>query len=228
MAYESFAQGVVEFLTHHRRPAGLPSGIDVLDPYRDPEVVRVVGHMAQRYYVNAPDRLSVWGINPGRFGAGITGLSFTDPWAVAHQLGIPTSLTGRRELSAEFVSDVIDAYGGPATFYHDIYLGAVSPLGFVSNGVNVNFYDTPELLRAVTPYAVASIRAQVALGLRTDAAVILGTGKLRQVIERDIRPVLAFESIIYLEHPRFIMQYRRSQRSAYVDRYVAALHALQT
>ncbi len=226
MASESFAQGVVGFLTHHRRPAGLPGGIDVLDPYHDPEVVRVLGEMAHRYYGTAPDRLSVWGINPGRFGAGITGLSFTDPWAVAHQLGIQTTLKGRREISAEFISDVIDAYGGPAAFYRDTYLGAVSPLGFVCNGVNVNFYDTPELMRAVTPYAIASMCAQVGLGLRTDAAVILGTGKLRQVIERDIRTALPFESVVYLEHPRFIMQYRRSQRSAYVDRYVETLRSL--
>ncbi|MEN9795137.1 MAG: hypothetical protein RLZZ150_114, partial [Bacteroidota bacterium] len=69
----------------------------MLDPYRDPEVQRVVREMVRRYYTQAPQRLSVWGINPGRFGAGITGLSFTDPWAVAYQLDIPTTLTGRRE-----------------------------------------------------------------------------------------------------------------------------------
>jgi hypothetical protein len=183
--------------------------------------------MVRRYYTQEPQRLSVWGINPGRFGDGITGLSFTDPWAVAHQLDIATTLTGRRELSAEFIGDVIDAYGGPQEFYRDIYLGAVSPMGYVAHGVNVNFYDTPELLRAVVPYAIACMQEQVRFGLRRDTAVVLGTGKLKQSIERFINPSVGFGQVIYLEHPRFIMQYRRSQRSAYVERYVDTLRSLR-
>ncbi len=227
MASKSFASNVASFLTQLASPAGLPAGIEVLDPYRDPEVQRVVREMVRRYYTQAPQRLSVWGINPGRFGAGITGLSFTDPWAVAHQLDIATTLTGRRELSAEFIGDVIDAYGGPQEFYRDIYLGAVSPMGYVANGVNVNFYDTPELLRAVVPYAIACMQEQVRFGLRRDTAVVLGTGKLKQSIERFINPSVGFGQVIYLEHPRFIMQYRRSQRSAYVERYVDTLRSLR-
>jgi hypothetical protein len=227
MASKSFASNVASFLTQLASPAGLPAGIEVLDPYRDPEVQRVVREMARRYYTDAPQRLSVWGINPGRFGAGITGLSFTDPWAVAHQLDIATTLTGRRELSAEFIGDVIDAYGGPQEFYRDVYLGAVSPMGYVEHGVNVNFYDTPELLRAVVPYAIACMQEQMRYGLRRDTAVVLGTGKLKQSIERFINPSVGFGQVIYLEHPRFIMQYRRSQRSAYVERYVDTLRSLR-
>lgn len=230
MACKSYASAIARFLTEVEPPSGLPRGVEVLNPYLDPEVQRVVRAMVRRYYVAAPPRLSVWGINPGRFGAGLTGLSFTDPWAVAHQLALPTTLVGRRELSAEFISDVIDAYGGPSAFYHDVYLGAVSPLGYVENGINVNFYDTPELLEAVTPYAIACMKQQLACGLRTDVAVVLGSGKLKQAVERRINPHVGIQRIVYLEHPRFIMQYRRSQRSAYVDRYVdtlGSLHATQ-
>lgn len=226
MASKSFAQAIAHFLTHLKPPVGLPDGVEVLHPYRDPEVCRVVREMANRYYTEAPPRLSVWGINPGRFGAGLTGLSFTDPWAVAHQLGIETALSGRRELSAEFISDVIDAYGGPSEFYRDIYLGAVSPLGFIADGVNVNFYDTAPLLQAVTPYAISCMQTQIGYGLRRDVGVVLGTGKLKQAIEKHINPIVGFDRVVYLEHPRFIMQYRRSQRSAYVDRYVETLRSL--
>lgn len=226
MASKEFASAIETFLIGLQPPVGLPDGVEVLNPYLSGEVRRVVHEMATRYYVDAPARLSVWGINPGRFGAGLTGLSFTDPWAVEHQLGISTTLSGRRELSAEFISDVIDAYGGPSLFYRDLYVGAVSPLGFVRNGNNVNFYDTPELLAAVVPYATACMNAQVACGLRTDTAVVLGTGKLKNAVERHINPRVGIGTIVYLEHPRFIMQYRRSQRSAFVDRYVETLHML--
>jgi hypothetical protein len=226
MASELFARAIESFLTQVQPPAGLPAGVEVLNPYLSSEVRRVVHEMAVQFYVDAPARLSVWGINPGRFGAGLTGLSFTDPWAVAHQLGISTTLSGRRELSAEFISNVIDAYGGPTLFYRDIYLGAVSPLGFVSNGINVNFYDTPELLAAVVPYAIECMKAQLRCGLRTDTAVVLGSGKLRGAVERHINPSVGIGKIAYLEHPRFIMQYRRSQRLTFVDRYVEALRLL--
>lgn len=226
MASKAFGSAIARFLTGVEPPAGLPPGFEVLNPYVEPEVQRVVRAMVRRYYVAAPSRISVWGINPGRFGAGLTGLSFTDPWAVAHQLNVPTTLVGRRELSAEFISDVIDAYGGPSAFYHDIYLGAVSPLGYVKEGVNVNFYDTPELLRAVTPYAISYMKQQLAFGLRNDVAVVLGSGKLKHAMERFINPEVGIQNIVYLDHPRFIMQYRRSQRSAYVERYVETLRTL--
>jgi hypothetical protein len=100
-------------------------------------------------------------------------------------------------------------------------------MGYVAHGVNVNFYDTPELLRAVVPYAIACMQEQVRFGLRRDTAVVLGTGKLKQSIERFINPSVGFGQVIYLEHPRFIMQYRRSQRSAYVERYVDTLRSLR-
>lgn len=227
MASKSFASAIASFLTRLAPPA-LPAGVEVLNPYLEPEIRRVVRSMITKFYVDAPARLSVWGINPGRFGAGLTGLAFTDPWAVVHQLGITTSVAGRREISAEFISDVIDAYGGPAEFYRDIYLGAVSPHGYVRDGVNMNFYDTPELRAAVVPYAVACMKKQIRAGLRTDVAVVLGSGALKQVVEREIRSAVGLDHVVYLEHPRFIMQYRRSQRVAYVDRYVNTFRSLFT
>ena len=141
---------------------------------------------------------------------------------------ISTSITGRREISAAFISDVIDAYGGPAEFYRDIYLGAVSPHGYVRDGVNMNFYDTPELRASVVPYAVTCMQKQIKAGLRTDVVVVLGSGALRKVVEREIRSAVGLKHVVYLEHPRFVMQYRRSQRGAYVDRYVSTFRSLFT
>ncbi len=227
MASKSFATAIASFLMRLDPPA-LPAGVEVLNPYLEPEIRRVVRCMTSKFYVDTPARLSVWGINPGRFGAGLTGLAFTDPWAVVHQLGISTSITGRREISAAFISDVIDAYGGPAEFYRDIYLGAVSPHGYVRDGVNMNFYDTPELRASVVPYAVTCMQKQIKAGLRTDVAVVLGSGALRKVVEREIRSAVGLEHVVYLEHPRFVMQYRRSQRGAYVDRYVSTFRSLFT
>lgn len=224
MASESFGNAIERFLCGLRLHVPLPEGITVLDPYRDAEVRGVVHTMTSTYYTGTQPRLGVWGINPGRFGAGVTGLSFTDPWALEHQLGIATSLRGRRELSAEFISMVIDAYGGPHAYYHDVYMCALSPLGFVKDGVNINFYDDKDLQRDIVPFVLDSLRAQHAAGLVPDRCIVLGSGALRRFMERSIRPVMHYAEVGYLDHPRYIMQYKRSQTSSYVREYVDTIH----
>lgn len=219
----SFGDRIADFLLQLNLPIALPADFEVMNPYHDPEVQRVVRSFARAYYSGSAPRCAVWGINPGRFGAGITGLSFTDPYALTHQAGITSTLTGRRELSAEFVWTVVEAFGGPEAFFSKIYLSALSPLGFLRHQKNINFYDDPAFTRALTPTIVQWMQKQIDAGLRTDCCVVLGTGKLRTVMEQSLRPSLPFTEVIYLEHPRFIMQYRRSQMSAYVDRYVETL-----
>jgi hypothetical protein len=225
MASERFADFVERFLSTLTIDAQLPHGIEVLQPYTDPEVRRVVHQMCRRFYVGEGQRIGIWGINPGRFGAGVTGLSFTDPWAVAHDLGIETTLTGRRELSAEFISRVISAYGGPTSFYHDVYMSALSPLGFISHGVNINFYDDAHLALLMRPQIVQWMKTALNAGVRRDVTIVLGTGKLRQYVERYVRSDVGLDQVIYLDHPRYIMQYRRRYVDDYVQKYVNAIRS---
>src|SRR5207237_5309002 len=115
--------------------------------------------------------------NPGRFGAGITGITFTDPVALGDDCGIPNHLPRRRELSSIFVYDVVNALGGATTFYRDFFLSAVCPLGFTRGGLNLNYYDDTRLARAVTPFIVSSVEKHLAFGGRRDHVVILGRGQ---------------------------------------------------
>lgn len=223
MASDSFGTDIERFLMSMRYDGVLPIGIEILDPYKDPEVKRVIHEMVSRYYTGDHLRIGVWGINPGRFGAGVTGLSFTDPWAVKSVLGIETTLDGRRELSAEFISMVIEAYGGPQVFYRDVYMCALSPLGFIKNGININFYDDPVLMREIVPFVISSLQEQHAAGLVSDRCIVFGTGKLKTFTEREVKDVMGYTTIEYLEHPRFIMQYRRSQVPSFVEKYVDVL-----
>ncbi|MBU3678659.1 MAG: DUF4918 family protein [Candidatus Kapabacteria bacterium] len=220
MASETFAEFVESFLRNVSIPEPLPSGIEVLQPYSDAEVRRVLHTMCVRYYAKSSRRIGVWGINPGRFGAGLTGLAFTDPWAVQHDLGINTTLGGRREMSAEFISMVIAAYGGPQTFYHDVYMSALSPLGFIRKGVNINFYDDPALEKLMTPNIIRWMDDVLSHNVRRDVTILLGSGKLRTFMERSVREAVGVSEVIYLDHPRYIMQYRRSSVLEYVQLYV--------
>lgn len=223
-----FGSRVGQFLLGLRIASPLPDGIEVLQPYRDKEVRRVVGLMCSTYYADAPKRIAVWGINPGRFGAGLTGLSFTDPHALRADLGIDSTIEGRREISAEFIYRVIDAYGGPTSYYRDVYMSAFSPLGFVRGTTNLNFYDDASLQNALTPQIQRWTKKQISFGLRTDVTLVLGTGKLKQFTERHVQSQCGFAKVVYLEHPRFIMQYRRKHVDDYVRTYVETIRGLVT
>jgi len=200
--------------------APLPADIEVLTPYSTPEVQRVVEEFCQRYVTGRHKRLPIYGINPGRLGAGITGLAFTDPWAVEHQLNIPTELSGKREPSATFVSAVIDAYGGPDRFYNDVLLTALSPLGFIRNGININFYDIVELEREIVPFMLEHYDTVSELCGVRDYCLLLGSGKLRSSFQRFVLPARPCSHVVTLDHPRYIMQYKRSQMETYVQSYV--------
>ena len=86
------------------------------------------------------------GINPGRFGAGVTGITFTDPVRLEKECGIPNNFDKRQELSSVFIYDFIAAWGGAEAFYSRFFLSAVFPLGFTREGRNLNYYDDPQLM----------------------------------------------------------------------------------
>lgn len=218
-----FGSQVERFLINLHLEHPLPQGVDVLQPYANPEVRKVVHEMCRQYYSGAHPRIPLWGINPGRFGAGLTGLAFTDPTAVKQTLRIQTALDGRRELSAEFMASVIEAYGGPKPFYRDVYMTALSPLGFVSGNKNLNFYDSRELQESLTGQIQSWVRKQCAFELRKGVTIVVGTGKLKDFFERHIRTQCGFDTVVYLEHPRYIMQYKRSEIDTYRQKYINAI-----
>lgn len=128
-------------------------------------------------------------------------------------------------MSAEFISMVIAAYGGPDDFYRDVYLSALSPLGFVRNGVNINFYDDAALEKMMTPHIIEWMNDVFAHSVRRDVTILLGSGKLRTFMERSVRDAVGIKEVIYLDHPRYIMQYRRRDVGDYVQLYVETIRS---
>ncbi|MBX2977749.1 MAG: DUF4918 family protein [Flavobacteriales bacterium] len=112
----------------------LPKGVGVLDPFNGPnadEVRRIVTAFHRKYYSDSKPRTLMLGINPGRLGAGSTGLSFTDTKRCESDLGIPVNGLRTHEPSSDFFYRMIRAAGGPEAFYSQVYVHAVCPLGFV-------------------------------------------------------------------------------------------------
>jgi len=197
----------------------VPRGVIVMNPYTDARVRRNVRQFLDKYFDDDRPRTLVLGINPGRFGAGITGVTFTDPIALADKCGIANDLQRLPELSSAFVYKAIERLGGPRKFYRRFFLTAACPLGFVRNGVNLNYYDDRALARAVTPFMVESIRRQIAIGGRADRAIVLGIGANLKFLTDLNAEHGFFEELVPLEHPRWIMQYRRRRLDEYLEKY---------
>ncbi len=220
---DTFASKVLSFYKQIRLRAELPRDVEVMNPYRDAQTFAVTRLFYEQFYNDNLEREIILGINPGRFGGGITGVPFTDPINLEKFCRIKNDFQKKPELSSTFIYMMIDTFGGPEQFYRRYFISALSPLGFVMNGKNLNYYDIKELHTAVEPFILKSIRKQLAFGINRKRCFCLGEGENFKYLQKLNARHNFFGEIIPLPHPRFIMQYRRKQLNAYIDRYVRDL-----
>ena len=202
-----------------------------MNPFRGDgsDHVRSIGKaFYQKFYNDKEPRKLVLGINPGRLGAGATGIPFTDTRRMENVCGIPAGELHTHEPSSVFVYEVIDAYGGPEVFYSDVFVHSVCPLGFVKrkeNGkeTNYNYYDSYSLEQAVTPYISDWLKELATWPVRSDQVFCLGSGRNFRFLSAWNKTHRIFDEIIPLDHPRFVVQYRSKKKQEYIDRYLVKL-----
>jgi hypothetical protein len=201
----------------------LPKGVEVLNPYQDEKAFELCKQFYGKYYNDNNERVAILGINPGRFGGGITGIPFTDPLKLEKICGIPNDLQKKAELSADYIHQVIEAFGGLNKFYARYFFNSISPLGFTLDGKNLNYYDTPELQKSLEKFIIQSIHQIVELGVTREKAFCLGEGDNFKYFLKLNEKEKIFNEIIPLAHPRFIMQYKRKFVGDYVKDYLRKL-----
>jgi hypothetical protein len=208
----------------------LPPNIRIMNPFKeDKQAVKVSETFYEKYYSDNNPRRLILGINPGRFGAGATGVPFTDPKRLIEKLEIEYHGKLLHEPSSVFVYEMIDAFGGAEAFYANFYINSVCPLGFTiidKNGKekNYNYYDSKELLTAVREFAVWNIQKQIAISGTGDVCYCMGTGTNLKILQKINQEYRFFNTIISLEHPRFIVQYKQKQKEHYIRQYVMKLN----
>ena len=240
---QPIADKLIAFYQSLKPPLNLPAGIEVLFPQKDKQVQVLVKSFFTKYFNDDRPRNLMFGINPGRYGAGITGVNFTGPKQLKEHCGIDHHLKLSSELSAEFIYEMIGEYGGVKKFYTDWFISAVCPLGFVSSpggdaahkakgggaiykapaGKNINYYDDKKLQDAVTPFIIECINKQVAMGFSTKKCICIGGEKNFKFLSVLNKEHKWFEEIIPLPHPRFILQYRRKQKDRFIHQYLSAM-----
>ena len=218
----SLAKAIYTFYTGLKQPV-LPRGAEWLQPYENEAVCKLLKAFTRKYYSDNHPRGMLLGINPGRFGAGITGINFTAPRQVTEVLQIPQALGNGSELSAEFIYEMIEAYGGADSFYSKQWIGSVCPLGLIKNGINLNYYDDPSLQKKLTPFITECINQQWTFCGRPAKTVCIGGEKNYRFLSQLNEKNCWFTEIIPVPHPRFIMQYRRKQKNSFIDQYLQAL-----
>ena len=219
----TFSQRVLEYHLNLKTDLEIPKSIDWLYPYRQPDVREVMQTFFGKYFSDNQPRLALFGINPGRFGAGITGTPFTDPIRLEEVCGIPNNFKKRQELSSIFVYDFISALGGPGLFYQRFYITSVCPLGFVKDGKNYNYYDSKELTQAVQSLIIDNVEQHLALGVSNRVAFSMGQGKNYKFLKQLNDDQGYFREVIPLPHPRWVMQYRLKRKNEFVQQYVDQL-----
>lgn len=163
------------------------------------------------------------GINPGRFGAGATGINFTAPKQMVQYCGMKYEGQLFSELSAEFIYDVINAYGGPKKFYGCFFIGSLCPLGFIKQGQNINYYDDKALQKTVEPFIIENLQKLLSFNVIKDKCLCIGGEKNYRYLSALNEKHKFFKTVIPLPHPRFIMQYRRKHKENFITQYLTAL-----
>lgn len=217
------AEHLISFYKNLKPPKNLPANIEWLYPQKDAAVMKIVEQFFHQYYSDAQTRTLLLGINPGRFGAGVTGVNFTAPKQLKQFCGIEHSFKNQSELSAEFIYEMIEAYGGVEKFYANSFIGSVCPLGFIKNGKNINYYDDKELLSVVNPFIEKSMKQLIDFNVNRNVCFCIGGEKNYKYLSALNEKHHWFETIKALPHPRFIMQYKRKQKQQYIEQYVQCL-----
>jgi hypothetical protein len=214
---------ILLFLERLNLDVALPAGVEAMNPFKNRSTFDLCIKFYRKYYSDDDPRYLVLGINPGRFGGGTTGIPFTDPVRLQNACGIANDFPKRQELSSVFIYDMISSFGGPEKFYSKFYISAASPLGFIKNNKNMNYYDDRQLQESIKTFVVDCIQQQVAFGINSEVAFCLGEGKNFAWLSKLNHETGLFGKIIALPHPRFIMQYRLRKKDEYIQQYLHEL-----
>lgn len=224
----TFAEKVIAFNQALDFQGVLPNGIQIMNPFRENEQIpQISAEFYRKYYNDFEVRHLILGINPGRFGAGLTGIPFTDPKRLMEKCQIAYEGKITHEPSSVFVYEMIAEFGGMEAFYQKFYIHSICPLGFTKTNekgkeINYNYYDNQELTDAVYDFILENIQKQIDLGIKTDLVFCFGTGKNEHFLKKLNAKYHFFDRIIALEHPRFIMQYKSKSKTEYIKKYLKA------
>lgn len=225
----SFSEKIIAFNRDLNFPLeeNLPGNVEVMNPF-DFEYSRKLSEAFYRKYYSDPNpRRLILGINPGKSGAGITGIPFTSPQNLKKDCNIDCT-ENDFEVSGAFIYRMIEQYGGVDKFFSNYLMSNVCPLGFTltterGRKVNRNYYDFVDLMISSTPFIVNSLNAHIKFGIKTDKVFCLGTGDNFNYLYNLNKQEGLFDEVVPLEHPRYIAQFKKSMEPYYMEKFLKTI-----
>src|SRR5437870_2996448 len=101
---KTFADKVIAFNKQVHFSGKLPPGIRIMNPFAEDEsILEISSAFYKKFYDDSQPRHLILGINPGRFGAGVTGVPFTDSKRLRTECGIDYRGKETHEPSSVFI-----------------------------------------------------------------------------------------------------------------------------
>lgn len=212
---------VIDFYKTFSSPNGLPANVVVHNPFSDPQRRAAIETFYSTFYSDNKPRIHVLGINPSKFHATSTGIHYTDGFALENYCGIKNDFSKSRELTSEFIYRVIEELGGAKDAFSNVFLWAMMPVSVTEDGKYVNYYESSsvDLLSSVVRSNVEWLSKVPSTG----RVVILGIGENAKFFDHLEGKPLVYDTVRYLPHPRWIMQYNRKKIEYYIEQYIDAM-----
>ncbi|MBR3211344.1 MAG: SMUG2 DNA glycosylase family protein [Bacilli bacterium] len=223
---------ILEFNTYLSRiRIELPKEYKIINPFNGSnkeKINDITKKFYHKFYNDNKKRILILGSSPARRGTAATGIPFEDNEHLYKTTGISIDDFYINKSSSNFLYEVIDKYGGSDRFYSIFYMNFICPLGIVrtsdkGNEVNCNYYENKELLKALYPFIVESLKKQIELGIDTSIVYCIGSGENYKFLNDLNNKLHLFKKIIPLEHPRYIMQYNSNKKEEYIKKYIELL-----
>ena len=221
----SFAQNAIDFnnlyqLYLNQEPLALPPNIQLMNPFTSGVAKQLSELFYHAFYQDQQPRTLILGINPGRHGAGLTGIPFTDTKHLV-DLGLDPMGVETREISAVFIYKLIHKYGGAKKFYRQFYINSPLPLGLLQlnnkgHWVNANYYDSKLLIDTCLPAIEQCFHLLTQMPINREVCYCFGQGQNFKFLNQFNKTHCYFNKIEPLPHPRYIMQYKTKQLEHYV------------
>ena len=145
------------------------------------------------FYAEGEPKTVLCGINPGRLGAGKTGVPFMDFRSLSKL--IPGVTRDDTERSAKFFYEVVNHFGA-RNFYRSFYVGNVSWVGYSKERKNINFDALPVPARD----AVLSFFRYEMNRIKPSTVISLG-GMVQETVKRVLDA--SVNTDLVLPHPNY-------------------------
>jgi hypothetical protein len=232
MVRSTFAERVLQFYDKLSKISfEFPDKYSIVNPYkgdREEIIKTITTAFYQKYYNDNASRRLILGSSPALRGTVATGIPFEDASNIKTELGIDIGKFYIKKSSSWFLHNVISKYGGRDRFFSSFFMSFVCPLcvlkiNSLGNKVNCNYYENKLLKNYFYKFIIDTLFDYINLGIDTTVCYCIGSGENYTFLTKLNTNYRFFNSIVPLEHPRFIMQYNLKRKFFFIDKYIDAL-----